>query len=337
MADSLEFFPPSRRDAVRAALALVVGRHDLGTIALLKGGVSGAVICRVDSGQRTFVVRLEPERIAVAHRRRGFAAMQAAAAMGVAPRVYFADPADGIAIMDFVDARPIAAHPGGRRGIAGELGSLIGMVQKTEPFAAMLGNCEDMIASALQSLAASGLFAAGSLDRHRDELARIRAAMPWDSSSQVSSHNDPNPRNLLFDGARLWLVDWELASRNDPLFDLAIATTEIADTPDLEAALLAAATGRYPDATLRARVRVVRQLTRLFYGCIALDAAGAGRPDRYDNRDAMSPAQFKAAVSQGSLAPDEIGYAFGKMSLAAFIDGCSTREFEQSLTVAARA
>lgn len=341
MADSLEFIPLARRDAVRAALVLVAGGHDpgldAGRMALLKGGVSGAVICRVDRGGRSFALRLEPGRIALEHRRRGFAAMEAAAARGVAPRVYFADPADGIAIMDFVDARPIATHPGGRRGIAGELGSLIRMVQTTEPFPAMLGNSEDMIASALQSLAESGLFAAGSLDPHRDALARIRAAMPWDPSSLVSSHNDPNPRNLLFDGVRLWLVDWELASRNDPLFDLAIATTEIADTPDLEAVLLTAAIGRLPDVTLRARVHVVRQVTRLFYGCIALDAAMAERSDRPDNLDALSPAQFKAAASQGRLAPDEIGYAFGKMSLAAFIDGCSTQDFEQSLALASGA
>jgi hypothetical protein len=37
------------------------------------------------------------------------------------------------------------------------------------------------------------------------------------------------------------------------------------------------------------------------------------------------------------LASDEIGYAFGKMSLAGFIDGCSTREFEDSLLLAAGA
>lgn len=337
MADGLEFIPAPRRDAVRAALALVAGGHDAGPVALLKGGVSGALICRVDSGRRSYVLRLEPERIALEHRRRGFVAMEAAAAIGVAPRVYFADPATGIAIMDFVDSRPIAAHPGGRPGIAGELGSLIRLVQKTEPFPGMLGAGEDMIASALRSLVASGLFAAGSLDRHRDELARIRAAMPWDPPSLVSSHNDPNPRNLLFDGVRLWLVDWELASRNDPLFDLAIATTEIADTPDLEAALLTAATGRPPDATLRARVRVVRQLTRLFYGCIALAAAMAGRSKRPDSLDALSPAQFKTEAGEGRLAPDEIGYAFGKMSLAAFIDGCSSPDFERSLAAAARA
>jgi aminoglycoside phosphotransferase (APT) family kinase protein len=334
MADNLDIVPPGRRDAARAALALVTGGHDVGPVTLLKGGVSGALIYRVDRGQRSFVLRLEPERIAMEHRRRGFACMEAAATIGVAPRVHLADPIAGIAVMDLVDAKPITTHPGGRLGIAGELGTLIGKIQTTEPFPTMLGGDEDVVGSALQSLAGSGLFAAGLLDRHRDELARIRAAAPWDPSSLVSSHNDPNPRNLLFDGVRLWLVDWELASRNDHLFDLAIATTEIAATPDLETALLTAALGHAPDAALRARLRVVRQLTRLFYGCIALDAVAAGRPQREDSLDALSPAQFQAAAAQGRLAPGEIGYAFGKMSLAAFIDGCSARDFEQSLALA---
>jgi aminoglycoside phosphotransferase (APT) family kinase protein len=330
----LDGIPPERREAVRAALASCTRGHDVGPITLLKGGVSGALIYRVDTGRRSLALRIEPERIALEHRRRGFACMEAAAAIDVAPRVFFADPAAGIAVMDFIDAKPIATHPGGRAGVARELGALVGRIQTTTPFPRMLGGDEDMIASVLQSLEMSGLFAAGLLERHRDELARIRAAVPWDPLSLVSSHNDPNPRNLLFDGVRLWLVDWEMGSRNDRLFDLAIATTEIANTPDLEAALLTAALGRPPDATLRARLRVVRQLTRLFYGCIVLDAVMAGRSKREDSLDALSPAQFQAAAAQGRLAPGEIGYAFGKMSLAAFIDGCSTREFEESLALA---
>lgn len=334
MVDNLDLIPLQRREAARAALALVADGHDVGPIALLKGGVSGALIYRVDWGQRSFALRLEPERIALEHRRRGFACMEAAAAIGVAPCVYFADPIAGIAVMNFVDAKPITAHSGGRVGVARELGALLGRLQTTKPFPTMLGGGEDMIASALQSLTASGLFAEGLLDRHRDELARIRAAVPWNPSSLVSSHNDPNPRNLLFDGVRLWLIDWELASRNDYLFDLAIATTEIASTPDLEVALLTSALGQAPDAALRARLRVMRQLTRLFYGCIALDAVTAGRSEQEGCLHALSPAQFQAAAAQGRLAPDEIGYAFGKMSLAAFIDGCSARDFEQSLALA---
>ena len=332
--DNLSDIPAERRDAVRAALASCTRGHDVRPFTLLKGGVSGALIYRVDSGQRSFALRIEPERIPVEHRRRGFTCMQAAAAIGVAPRVFLADPVAGIAVMDLIDARPLATHPGGRAGIARELGTLLGRIQTTEPFPSMLGRDEDMIACALQSLEASGLLATGLLNRHGDELARIRAAVPWDPLSLVSSHNDPNPRNLLFDGVRLWLVDWELASSNDRLFDLAIATTEIANTPDLEEALLTAALGRPPDAPLHARLRVVRQLTWLFYGCIALDAVMAGRSGQEDSLEALSPAQFRAAAAQGRLAPGEIGYAFGKMSLAAFVEGCSTGDFEEALAVA---
>jgi hypothetical protein len=334
MDDVLDLLPHERRESARAALTLVAGGRGFGPVTLLKGGVSGALIYRVGANERSFALRLEPERIALEHRQRGFSCMEAAAAAGVAPCVHFADAIAGVAVMDFIEARPIMANANGRMGIARELGALIARIQTTAPFPTMLGDDEDFVASGLQSLIASELFIPGLLDRHRDELARIRAAVPWSPPSLVSSHNDPNPRNLLFDGDRLWLVDWELASRNDPLFDLAIATTEIADTPDLEAALLTAALGAAPDAALRARLHVMRQLTRLFYGCIALDAASAGQSRQDGGLDALSPAEFKAAVAQGRLAPDEIGRAFGKMSLAAFVDGSSTASFEQSLTLA---
>ena len=35
----------------------------------------------------------------------------------------------------------------------------------------------------------------------------------------VLSHNDVNPTNLVFDGEKLLLVDWETAGRNDPFYD----------------------------------------------------------------------------------------------------------------------
>jgi len=37
----------------------------------------------------------------------------------------------------------------------------------------------------------------------------------------VLSHNDPNPSNLVHDGARLLLLDWDSAGANDPFHDLA--------------------------------------------------------------------------------------------------------------------
>ena len=336
MADPLNLIPAARREAARTALAAALGARSVGGLQLLKGGVSGAQIWRVAAGGRYYVLRLEPERIAPQHRQRGYAGMSAAAAAGVSPQLHYADPDAGVAFMDLVAGRPLSEHPDGSAGLVRELGGLVARVQATPPFP-WLTDSEDLIATVLAALRASGLFAPGLLDPHADGLARIRAAYPWDAAAAVSSHNDPNPRNMLFDGLRVWLVDWELACRNDPLFDIAILTLDLAATPELEDMLVAAALGRPSDPALRARLAVTRLLARLFYGCIALEAfAGAPRDAPETSLEAQTPAGFLRAAAEGRFEGDgsAIAWSFGKMSLAAFVAGLSAPGFEAALQLA---
>ena len=57
----------------------------------------------------------------------------------------------------------------------------------------------------------TGLFAPGALDPRTEHLARLRETYVWDTTASVSRHNDPVPRNVLFDGQRLWMIDWSLS------------------------------------------------------------------------------------------------------------------------------
>jgi hypothetical protein len=325
--------PEARRDAVRSALRAAFGARPARGFLPVSGGVSGALIFRFEVGDRPFLLRLEPDRIAAHDRQRGFACMVAAAEAGVAPAVRYADPATGVAIMDFVSSWPLSAHPGGPAGLVRELGALTARVQATAPFPAV-GDYPQMIGTMLAALDGSGLFTPGLLAPHADGLARIQDAYPWDGAALISSHNDPNPRNILFDGQRLWLIDWELAFRNDPLTDVAILTTELAETPELEDMLLEATFGRAPDQALRARLGVMQLLTRLFYGCIVLEVfARAPRSAPEASLAALTPGAFRAAAAEGRLesgAP-ETAYAFGKMSLAAFAEGLAGPGFDALL------
>jgi len=206
----LEVIPESRRDAVRAALQTTFGRCAVDRFDPIKGGVSGAQILRFDVRERTYVLRIEPERIALHHRQRGYECMVAAATAGAAPDVRYSDPADGVAIMDFIFGRPLSAHPDGPVGMGRALGALIARVQATPPFPSV-GSYPDVIEYLLASLCKSELLTPGQLNPHAEGLSRIRAALPWETSALVSCHNDPNPRNILFDGKRALLVDWECA------------------------------------------------------------------------------------------------------------------------------
>lgn len=62
---------------------------------------------------------------------------------------------------------------------------------------------------------------AGDLQSAFDELAALLTR----DTRRVVSHNDVNPGNVLWDGARTWLVDWEVAALGHPYYDLAALVT----------------------------------------------------------------------------------------------------------------
>jgi thiamine kinase-like enzyme len=67
----------------------------------------------------------------------------------------------------------------------------------------------------------------------------------------VYGHNDLLPANFIDDGERLWLVDWDYAGFNSPLFDLANLSSNNELSPEQEEWMLATYFGRTPDADLR--------------------------------------------------------------------------------------
>ncbi len=60
----------------------------------------------------------------------------------------------------------------------------------------------------------------------------------------VYGHNDLLAANLIDDGTRLWLVDWDYAGFNSPLFDLSNLASNNEFTPEMESGLLQAYFGQ---------------------------------------------------------------------------------------------
>ncbi|MGL4320735.1 MAG: phosphotransferase [Paracoccaceae bacterium] len=78
----------------------------------------------------------------------------------------------------------------------------------------------------------------------------------------VFGHNDLLPGNFLHDGSRMWLVDWEYAGFNSPLFDLgALANAGL--THAQETRMLTVYFGRPPTADLWHRYRAMKAASAL--------------------------------------------------------------------------
>lgn len=200
-----------------ASLAIWQGRVDPEPLA---GGITNKNF-KVDDGGHRYVVRVGDDILVHGIvRATELAASRAAHLAGISPRVVHAEP--GILVLDFIEGRTFA--PEDIRDPA-NLERLVDMVRR----------CHRDIPQYLRGLAAMfwvfhvvrdyahTLYEGGS--RHTpllpDLLARAKrlesAVGPIDV---VFGHNDLLAANFIDDGNRLWLVDWDYAGFNSPLFDL---------------------------------------------------------------------------------------------------------------------
>lgn len=336
LSDPVDHIPEDRRQRARSALAATFGRSPVTSLEPITLGASASSY-RIAVGGRPYLLRLEGERRnEVRDPHRSYVCMRVAAEAGIAPAVRHADPVAAVAITDYVPHRPMADFLRAAPDLVRDLGRLVARLQAIPAFPPVF-DYPTMVGKLFDGLLEAGRFASGLLDPHREGFERIRQAYSWDSGALVSSHNDLSPANILFDGERLWFIDWETAYRNDPFVDVATLATFIAGSPELEEALLLSWLGRGADRTERARLALMRSLARLYYGCAAsLNAAhmlGTAAPET--DFAAPTGAEFVAAVEQGRLAlgGPEAQRIVGKMFLASFLAGVTAPEFEETLAI----
>lgn len=87
---------------------------------------------------------------------------------------------------------------------------------------------------------------------------------------QVFSHCDPNPTNIMWDGHRVWLVDWEVAGLAHPYLDLSIIANflALADGTGLE--LLRRQEQAALNDDQEKTFATLRHLTRVVFGTVFL-------------------------------------------------------------------
>jgi aminoglycoside phosphotransferase (APT) family kinase protein len=312
----------AHRETIQAAIAAAFGNAKIETVLPVGGGASGAFPFRVEVRGRSYLVRVEGEPSPLRNPHQ-YKSMRIAAKAGIAPRLYHVDEVAGVAVMDFIEEQPLSAFPGGPQALAQAIGELLARVQGTPRFPRFV-DYPDMVGRLWAWVCGTGLFAPCVLDLHTDHLLHIRETYLWDTENSVSSHNDPVPRNVLFDGNRLWLIDWESAYLNDPLVDVAIVLDAFALSPALEPVLLKSWLGRPLDDAVLARLPLVRALTRLYYAGVFLSAAAAKLGPRAETAlTTPGVSAFQRAIRDGDLDPDaaESKLILGKMYLGAFLTG----------------
>ena len=186
----------------------------------LTGGITNANFVVTDRGRRHFVRVGDDIIVHGILRFHELAASRAAAAAGLSPAVLHHEP--GAVVFDYVEGRTFAAadvrRPDNLRRILPLLqrchreiprhfrgpALIFWVFQIFRDYAQTLSDCRSRMMPQLSRLLGVGT-----------ELEAMVG--PIDI---VFGHNDLLPANFIDDGPRLWLIDWDYAGFNSPLFDL---------------------------------------------------------------------------------------------------------------------
>lgn len=289
--------PEVQRTRVEAALVRFDGAP--ASLAPVPGGATGALALRFTTPGGERLLRLSDPAADRMRNPDQHACITAASKAGIAPALYACEPETGVLVMDFVAQRPLSDHPGGARAVARELGRLFRTLQAEASFPNAV-NFGERLAGLMELVLGKRHFAEGLMAPFVGGLQRLRAAYPWSASAPVAAHCDPNPRNLLYDGNRFWLVDWETACATDSMVDLAILTHETVMGPDAEGAMLEGWLGRPAGQGERDRLVLMKPMTRLYYGLLMLMVTPPPETPSGDLA-APDPADFGARVADGRL------------------------------------
>ena len=198
----------------------------------ISGGITNANFVVEDGGQKYFVRIGDdiPEHGVM--RFNELAASRAAHAAGVSPAVGHAEP--GAFVLSYIEGHTLTADAVRDDAMLERILPVVQKYHRAIPQhlqgATLVFWVFQVIRNYANTLTQGGSRMVAELPRYLDMAARLEQAVG--DISLVFGHNDLLAANFIDDGERLWLVDWDYAGFNSPLFDLGglAANNELSDS-----------------------------------------------------------------------------------------------------------
>jgi aminoglycoside phosphotransferase (APT) family kinase protein len=313
--------PQEKIEAVTRGLREAFGVTEFEDISRITRGQTASLVFRI-------VVRGSPYLLKIITRTedptRHYTSMKAAAEAGVAPRVRHTNIEHKISITDFVATEPLPVSDA-----LVLLPALLRTLHALPPFgrAAFNTTCTFLLNKGpglttgpaldvyLQKFQAANILPKAESEEFFARYAEMAAVYPYDDSEMVSSHNDLfKPDNILFDGRRVWLVDWEAAFLNDRYADLAVVANQVVANDEEEMAYLREYFGAEPDRYQLARFHLMQQIAHLFYAMAFLSLGSSGQPIDWSGRvPEFRDYQRRIWAGEVDLAEKDVKIVYGRV------------------------
>ena len=332
--------PADKIAAVTRGLREAFGVTECDEIRELPGGPAWNPVFRIVVRGSAYLLRINLRAGDLA---RHYTCMRAAAEAGLAPRVWYTSVEDRISITGFVEAVPFP-----RSEAMVRMPAVLRALHSLPPFpeipAAINTSCTFLLNKGpavdafTQRFQAANIFSRSETEESLSRFRQVAAVYPKHEADRVSSHNDLfKPDNILFDGQRVWLIDWEAAFLNDRYADLAVVANLLVTDETEERAFLDRYFEKPPSEYQYARFFLMRQLTHMFYAvAFLLIGSSAGMSsDSAENVPEFREFNQRMWVGDVSLADNRTKVLYGRVHWQQLLHNIRHARFDEALGIVA--
>jgi thiamine kinase-like enzyme len=264
--------PEDKKPLVERALREAFGVTEFEDIRELTAGLSSALIFRIVVKGQPYLLRIILRMDAIADPTRQIICMKAGEGAGIAPRIWYTSVEDRVIITDFVNAKPFP-----KAEALARVPATIRTLHALPPFPRTV-NYLDAMDRFIENFRVANILPDSETADAFELYGQIKEVYPRVEADMVSSHNDLKPENVLFDGERVWLVDWEAGFLNDRYLDLAVVGNFVATNEEEEKTFLRGYFGVEPTEYQRARFYLMRQILHMSYTAVFCLMRAAVKP-----------------------------------------------------------
>ncbi len=204
----------------------------------------------------------------------------AAARAGVSPAVIHVDPASGIMVTRHIDQSTTMTPQAfrDRPGAVARAGKALRTLHDSAEVFPFRFELFAMIDDYLGLLATKDVTLPAGYHDVMAEAEAIRAALSRTTVPLAPCHCDPLCENFLDTGDRMWIVDWEYAGMNDPMWDLGDLSVEGQFDAEQDTALLTSYFGGSAPAADLGRMVIYKAMCDLLWTLWGLIQLANGNP-----------------------------------------------------------
>lgn len=263
--DPFKSLPNEVQGTAKDILVKAFPKEKVTAITAMHGGMSARVFL-VKLGKRSVVLRLVGPHVSKENFAREIAVTERMAAVNLGPRVLYSSHEQGALVISYIKTQDLELFVRDKPRFLDHVADKLKLMHG-EKTASISSPAIDMFQKIYSTMDRIKEPIPASIQELISTLRQFEG--DYKRTLQLSIvHHDINPNNILYDGKRLWFIDFELTGLGDKFYDLATVLTFFTQSAEEEELFLKSYFGGVVSPENWAKVQLNRLVCLTFYGTI---------------------------------------------------------------------